>query len=634
MRLVTVEFFGYKRLKSTKINLDAPVGAVVGPNEAGKTSLLDGLAHLSQEGPFAPGELTRKTSPEPSHVIIRGWFLLDPDDRAQLAHIPEAAGSRWFVVSKLADGRLALRLDPRIERTRAQRRRARVALSRVATLSWAKGTLYESTDARSLAEVANGLIELVDDQIDTLPPSTLETLRELSERLKQPGGPKSVAQAIERIDALGANEVAPHPRDVARDALRSRVPQLLKFEVEARNLASEYDLAALDLAKPPPAIANLASLAGLDLEAAVAAVQSNDYGDKLRLVEDANRTLEAIFRAAWTQPPTIVRLDMDETLLRVFVPNPGGGYSAIAERSDGVRAFVALIAFTALAGGQVKPILLVDEAETHLHYDAQADLVRVFTRQTAAAKVIYTTHSAGCLPEDLGTGIRMISQIEGADASRIQNSFWTEGGGFGNLLLGMGASVLAFASTRRALIAEGGADLILLPTLFREAMSRSYVGFQVAPGLAEATPLAIAELDLAAARVAYIVDDDDAGRRIVTKLRSAGVPANHILVLGRGRRRGMVLEDVIERTVFRNAVNLELERSGVSPRLPLARIAARGRPAAVDRWAETEGVSTPNRTAVARRVLDLAGAQTVLSAAGRRVIVELFEDAARVLGVT
>jgi predicted ATP-dependent endonuclease of OLD family len=54
------------------------------------------------------------------------------------------------------------------------------------------------------------------------------------------------------------------------------------------------------------------------------------------------------------------------------------------------------------------PILLLDEIETHLHYDAQADLAQMLAKQEIVAKVIYTTHSMGCLPEDLGTGVRFI----------------------------------------------------------------------------------------------------------------------------------------------------------------------------------------------------------------------------------
>jgi hypothetical protein len=133
--------------------------------------------------------------------------------------------------------------------------------------------------------------------------------------------------------------------------------------------------------------------------------------------------------------------------------------------------------------------------------------VQVLESQEQAAKVIYTTHSAGCLPQDLGRGIRIIVPILETDDSKVINWFWTEeleGTGFSPILIGMGASALAFASTRRAVIAEGASDAILLPTLLREAAEIDRLDYQVAPGLANVDAAAVRELDLVAARVAYL----------------------------------------------------------------------------------------------------------------------------------
>src|SRR6266545_878015 len=111
-----------------------------------------------------------------------------------------------------------------------------------------------------------------------------------------------------------------------------------------------------------------------------------------------------------------------------------------------MRAFIALLAYTALHGEGPPPVLLIDEAETHLHYAAQADLVQVMTEQTAAAQIIYTTHSA--------------------------------------------------------VFAEGPTELVLLPALLREATQQRTLGFQVAPGLALVNRRTASSLELEAARVA------------------------------------------------------------------------------------------------------------------------------------
>ena len=173
--------------------------------------------------------------------------------------------------------------------------------------------------------------------------------------------------------------------------------------------------------------------------------------------------------------------------------------------SDGMRAFIALLAYTAVnAEGLTPPVLLVDEAELHLHYAAQADLVQVLTEQTAASQVIYTTHSAGCLPEDIGTGVRLVVPIDGADRSRVINWFWDDDEpGFGPLLHGMGyaAGAFAFTPARFAVFAEGATELVLLPTLLREATGRRRIEFQVAPGLALVNRDTASTLKIEAARV-------------------------------------------------------------------------------------------------------------------------------------
>ena len=71
------------------------------------------------------------------------------------------------------------------------------------------------------------------------------------------------------------------------------------------------------------------------------------------------------------------------------------GLSTLEERSDGLRWFAALVAFANAL--EARPIITVDEIETHLHYDAQADLIDVLAAQEFASKVIYTTHSFECL---------------------------------------------------------------------------------------------------------------------------------------------------------------------------------------------------------------------------------------------
>jgi predicted ATP-dependent endonuclease of OLD family len=281
---------------------------------------------------------------------------------------------------------------------------------------------------------------------------------------------------------------------------------------------------------------------------------------------------------------------------------------------------VALTTFVAVQDETRDLVLLIDEAETHLHHDAQADLVRVFGLQRAADSIIYTTHSAGCLPEDLGTGIRVVRRTSDT-RSDVSNSFWIEGGGFSPLLLGMGASALVFSAVRRAVVAEGATDLILLPSLLREATGRRELGYQIAPGVAEVSRSSVRDLELEAAQVAYVVDDDKGGKGHADKLAKAGIGKNRILVLGRGVARGMAAEDLVRKDVYLRAVNQELSRSGRPSLLVAADLPARGRSVAVRIWAKKRGYSEPKKVNIAQAIeLEVEPEGPVLTNTGARVL--------------
>jgi predicted ATP-dependent endonuclease of OLD family len=376
----------------------------------------------------------------------------------------------------------------------------------------------------------------------------------------------------------------------------------------------------------------------MDFDELRQAIGSNDQSRVEEVLEAANDTLKARFKATWKQSGTFVRLRVDGDQLHVFASNKPGDYIAISERSDGLRQFVALFAYVERYNDRpAEPILLVDEAERHLHYDAQADLVRAFTRQTSAAKVIYTTHSAGCLPQDLGNGVRIIAPVgpedqpaDTWDRSCIRNWFWTDGPGFAPLLIGMGASALAFSATQRAVMTEGIVDAMLMPTLFREATDNQDVGFQVAPALAEIAPEAIKDIDLIAARVAYLLDADEGGRAHKQKLLDAGVPENRIVLLPAADGEDLAVEDLIVEQIYREAVNAELESRGLEIDEATA-LPSSGRSSFVKAWCtahpDKDGdTAPPGKRAVAQRILEEREDQAILDPARTSLVAKLHKE--------
>lgn len=462
MRLVKVGVRGYKRFRTTsEMDVDGKLIAVVGANEAGKTSLLKALLRLNEQGPsFSVGELTRNAEGVDAAVWAR--YIVDDNERDGLqAEAPEAKDVRRMIVTAHPSGALDFELDPNPSRDLGPRHRALKLVEQALGSRWLKENDDEGGSLGSALALALAQQSL-DSQEETLSEEALDPLRDLQELLGQQETPKRLERLPDRLSETVRRESRTHPRDIAIAVLDAERPRFRLFDEAARLLASHY---SLDEA-PNQALHNFLALAGTSWQEISDAY--DDSGKVQAILDRAATTLDQAF-SSWKQAELRVRLRISDRTVSILVRmRAAHDYIEVESRSDGLQQFIALRAYLRTLGHSAPPVLLIDEAETHLHYDAQADLVDVLAEQEDAAKVIYTTHSAGCLPPDLGTGVRLVlpkSDHLGDDGHRetddseIENWFWRvqgKGTAFTPLLLGMGASTFAFASTRKAVIAEGG----------------------------------------------------------------------------------------------------------------------------------------------------------------------------------
>ncbi len=648
MQLISITLQGYKRFeRPSKMNVDGKLIALVGPNEAGKTSLLDSLPHLNRinrPSLVASGgsrELTRGAAVSDSRNIVGAWFLLDDADKEAISHLDVAGSVRWFYLGKRTNNQLYAEMSPKVLRNLQRRKEA------VRTLAedWPMKILVFRSDGDEDASDSSknfvDLMQLLDVDDANLPDETIERTRSFVEVLESEEDSRyielgfdleRIRQLVQQFKELIEYESDKDLSQSVISVLFQRKPEFLLFDNDARLLQSDYDLDEHG-DNPPAALRNLARVAQLDLAALRRARAEGELGQVEFLMEKANHQLSIVFANTWSQSGITVRLRSDEGVLHIFVGSTETSYVSIAERSDGLRQFVALLAFTTLEHTeQAPPILLIDEAEVHLHYDAQADLIQMFARQEVASKIIYTTHSVGCLPEDLGTGVRMI-EPNSLKTSTIRNAFWDDARpGFTPLLFGMGASTLAFVSLRYALAVEGISDVILLPTLLREATSLPYLGFQVVPGLSGASEHGIGLLERGAPRTAYLVDSDTGGDKIRNKLRRAGIPDNRVFRLLNGEAQQVVLEDFVDPDAYVDAVNKELHRShGESESFPSDELPDVGRPEAVKAWCASKGIGAPNKRAIAYHIVDSRSSRSVMSEAYRDSLRQLHTEIVAVL---
>lgn len=632
MKLVSLRLQRFKRFReATHLKLDGEVIALVGRNESGKSSLLQALTHLNDDRSLERDEISHDLPRDDEEEFLQAVFALGEEDHELIKETAGGEQPRWFTVTKTEGGVLSFKLQPPLGRDLRPRKRVLKELIRLVESPWLRGIDERDSVKAALAEAIDQL--RMDEE--SFSPSTKAALSTIGSLLDEAvassdSNPKYVQRVSPAVASLLQEESRDHPQDVACKALWVSSPLILQFRDESRSLASSYDLE--DVADDPPeALANLANLSDLDLETLLELINEEDFAAAQTLTHQANSILDGVFNEAWQQSDVRVHFSLDGTMLRIFIADKGGNYTSIAERSDGLRAFVALIAFVSLQSEAARPILLVDEAETHLHYEAQADLIRMFTKQQAAAQVIYTTHSAGCLPQDLGRGIRLISASNETD-SEVVNEFWEKGAGLSPILLAMGASTLAFASARFAVISEGPSDVVLLPTLLREVLNLKDIGFQVAPGAATASRETLKELELEAVRVAYLVDGDPGGVAVAAKLRNGGIPERRILRMG-GAGSGLTIEDLVKKSLYAKAVNDELHRSYGGPKIPASEISSKRRSRSVEEWCKTQGLKPPRKVAVAYRLLDMASDTHVVDQSRRGIVQRLHRSIANIVGI-
>ncbi|HEX8472166.1 MAG TPA: AAA family ATPase [Brevundimonas sp.] len=603
MELSSVSVTGFRRFKKTAtLQTNGKLVALLGPNEAGKSSLLAAIVLLANDLPPAAQDYTRGVAK--THFALVGRYFLDDHDLEAAGLV----GNYWLHITKGQEGTRNYALYPNPpSRDRGPRTRLLSAIDALVAHPKFLKSLSDDEKSKALGDVADVRAILTSDA-ENISAENLQVVANLANSFEirvTDKLPAPLQKLSEHSARFAETEAEPDPNAKAMAALLPRVPGVVSFDEGARTLVGDYALDELRQ-KIPPALDNLADLAEVSVKDIIAA-HDRGSSDLMTIQARANAQLEKRFREDWKQSGISVSVRVGDGRLEIHIVNEGSQYTPFAERSDGLRLFVALAAFT---GGKWagKPVLLIDEAEQRLHYDAQADLVQMLARQTVASKVIYTTHSAGCLPEDLGMGVRL-TRPDRADPtlSEIENRFWaSDPEGFTPLLFGMGAATMAFFPTRHAVMVEGPADMLLMPTMIRAALDRASLGVQFVPGLSSTADFQQSPVIGTAKGMLYLVDGDAGGDSIKTRLVKNGVRIDDIIVVKSPNGNAAELEDFLHVSLLVDGANRLLSRfHPESSMITQADLGVTARMAALEKAFRSKSGKTLSKVNFAYSVLDL-----------------------------
>lgn len=230
-----------------------------------------------------------------------------------------------------------------------------------------------------------------------------------------------------------------------------------------------------------------------------------------------NAAFHTSFGKRWGQSVALPRLRIDAQTVHLHWQR-GAASTPISWGSDGLRTFLALVLFLEAQSARAdkRPtILLIDELEQSLHYGAQAQAVNMLQDQRLVTQVVYTTHSAGCLPRDIGRGVVALESI-GDNESCVRGRIWDPSAAGGRvpdigvwpLLMALGAGPLGFLAVRRPVFVEGFTDLLYLPEALRWASGCTDIGLDFYPGLSHACAAHEQAIGLKGRMALYWTDGD------------------------------------------------------------------------------------------------------------------------------
>jgi hypothetical protein len=374
MRLLKMRLKQFRRFWADQaLDLNENLIALVGPNEAGKSSILYALELLgTREMPDASRDVTRNSA---GPAEIEGLLALDDSDKELIVGI-RGGDQVTHVRVGLKSGaeRYTMSIEPRPERDREPRRACRELMRRVETDPHLDPQFSESEHLRWDPAFFADVLAIVESDRDSLTAEEISSLDALCDRLGdlRPDELSDVdedaaddanaeqdsvradsqvrqelrSDAIATLRTLARTEAEPAPVRQIINLLHPRLPTVTVFRDTDRELESTYDFDAI-VDDTPDALLNLCKICDLDLHAVREARNAGKTGQVEKLFEDANSRLKERYLDAWNQSNVYPRFGPPhQGVLSIWIATEGeAGYSEPQERSDGLRWFIALHAF-------------------------------------------------------------------------------------------------------------------------------------------------------------------------------------------------------------------------------------------------------------------------------------------------
>lgn len=471
MKLKRARVTNYRSIKDTGyFDVDFEKTILVGPNEAGKTAILQALQHLEPPVGISPldplrdyprskyNDISTKQVDPASVTVVEGHFSLDPAD---VALIEEDFRECVYVLGTYLNNKRWHRIDggpavPAVKDVRKDLQRlsahldeqakAAAATASAAAAAAAK-TAGESIPAPVVPDLASaGLAKLTSAWQDSMPlegeraTALAEWLNKIFAKIAEGN-----QQEEERHDRLLAASKIAERRGAALQVLGKRVPTFVLFNnyfrvrplIQLDHLAhrieskvlddDEYDYGNVCLLKLLGFTARqLSDLGAMPEPSANDSAALKRYRDSLDnrqyQLNAASVRLTGEIRKIWAPDAgkgeaDKLRVTADRQYLKVMVEDDLGVDIELNQRSEGFQWLVSffVVFFAEAADKHKNAILLLDEPGLNLHGLKQREFRNTLSRLSTENQTIFTTHSPFLVGPDELDRVRVV-EMNGREA--------------------------------------------------------------------------------------------------------------------------------------------------------------------------------------------------------------------------
>lgn len=457
MRLEKVRVQNYRSIRDTgNFHIEEMKTILVGPNEAGKTAILQALQKLSPpEGikPFNPiRDYPRALYNDiatgkirPSNVpVVTGWFRLDDSDMELLPKDLQTNGNRFVYQRRLDNSEMwwlttapsllrysdirndLLRLVAHVERDIAEGgAKPHTAKFAAITKDWQASTELRTDTSKPLLQWLETLVALVDEDNS----KEVERLEKLEEKLRAwnnySDACKELAKRVPKFILFNnIFKVKPNIHlghlaqrletgvmdDDQYDYGNSCLLKLLGFT--ARNLSKLGQVA-------DPAAGNEQALESFREQ-----LDNRNYQ-----LNAASIRLSREIKEVWnpngnSHEASKLRLVADGQYLKVVVEDSAGVEVELDQRSEGFQWLVSffVVFFSEASDKHENAILLLDEPGVSLHALKQRDFRTTVSKLAAHNQTIYTTHSPFMVGPDELDLVRVVEMTDRDVGTKVHTS--------------------------------------------------------------------------------------------------------------------------------------------------------------------------------------------------------------------